>query len=119
MTLLKPALLFSLLLGPAFAPWADDVMLPAVTDQAPATGPVPGKGQTMTEVVRRFGEPQDKHPPVGGDAPTHPPITRWDYPGFSVFFEHSHVVDSVVPGHPPPIQHQDQLQPATTPASGQ
>jgi hypothetical protein len=25
-----------------------------------------------------------------------PPITRWDYAGFSVFFEHDRVIDAVV-----------------------
>jgi hypothetical protein len=55
-----------------------------------------------------------KYPAVGGGHPHQPPITRWDYAGFTVFFEHDHVVDAVIPGQPPAIQHSDELQ-TTTP----
>lgn len=83
---------------------------------ASGTGPVPvsvpEKGTTMPVVLKRYGQPQKKYAPVGGDAPTHPPITRWDYPGFSVFFERTHVVDAVVPGAPTEVYHTDQLKPA-------
>jgi hypothetical protein len=110
-TLLKPALLFGFVLALGFNARADDIVMPAVDPQAaPVPVSLPGKGQTMGEVAHRFGEPQVKHAPAGGDTPRHPPITRWDYPGFSVFFEHSHVVDAVVPGHPPPVYHASQLQ---------
>ena len=37
-----------------------------------------------------------RHAPVGGGHPQQPPITRWDYPTFSVYFEHEHVVDAVL-----------------------
>jgi hypothetical protein len=57
---------------------------------------LPQRGQQMAQVERRFGAPQQKHAPVGGGRPQHPPITRWDYPQFSVYFEHSHVVNSVL-----------------------
>jgi hypothetical protein len=57
---------------------------------------LPRRGSTMTQVHARFGEPKYKHAPVGGGRPEHPPITRWDYQDFSVYFEHSHVVNSVV-----------------------
>ena len=63
----------------------------------------------MHEVERQYGEPTTRHAAVGGGAPQRPPITRWDYPGFSVFFEHHLVIDTVVPGHPPPVYHIDQL----------
>jgi hypothetical protein len=90
---------------------ADDIVAPAATQTtAPVPGSLPLKGQTMSQVVRRFGEPQVKHKPAGGDTPKHPPITRWDYPGFSVYFEHTHVVDAVVPGQPPHLYHTDKLQ---------
>jgi hypothetical protein len=62
-------------------------------------------------VSKQFGEPQTQHPPVGGSSPKRPPITRWDYPGFSVFFENNHVVDTVVPGDRPEVHHIDQLKP--------
>ena len=50
----------------------------------------PKRGITMTQVEAKFGAPVTKHDAVG-----QPPITRWDYPGFSVFFEHDRVIDSV------------------------
>jgi hypothetical protein len=116
-SVLKSALFACGLLALGFTAQADDVVVPAdgAAQQvaAPRPASVPGKGQTMAQVVKRFGEPQTKHAPVGGDAPKHPPITRWDYAGFSVFFEHSHVVDTVVPGSPPQVFHTEQLKPAS------
>ena len=53
----------------------------------------PKRGITMAEVEKRFGAPVNRHPTVG-----QPPITRWDYNGFSVFFEHDRVIHAVVTG---------------------
>jgi hypothetical protein len=50
----------------------------------------PAKGSTMKTVESKFGTPASRHPTVG-----QPPITRWDYPGFAVFFEGEHVIHSV------------------------
>jgi hypothetical protein len=50
----------------------------------------PKRGSTMTEVEKHFGAPVEKHATVG-----QPPITRWDYAGFAVFFEHDRVIHSV------------------------
>jgi outer membrane protein assembly factor BamE (lipoprotein component of BamABCDE complex) len=51
----------------------------------------PGRGMTMDQVAAKFGAPTNKIPPVG-----QPPISRWDYPGFVVYFERNHVIHSVV-----------------------
>jgi len=56
----------------------------------------PKRGLTMSEVEKRFGAPVTRHPTVGGGSPHTPPITRWDYSGFSVFFEGDRVIHSVV-----------------------
>ncbi|HYB33292.1 MAG TPA: hypothetical protein VED45_07670 [Steroidobacteraceae bacterium] len=56
---------------------------------------LPKRGSTMGEVEKQFGAPVTRHPTVGG-APHQPPITRWDYNGFSVVFERDRVIDSVV-----------------------
>jgi hypothetical protein len=45
----------------------------------------------MQSVESRFGAPTAKHAAVGK-----PPITRWDYPTFSVFFENDRVIHAVV-----------------------
>jgi hypothetical protein len=50
----------------------------------------PKRGSTMSEVEKHFGAPVEKHATVG-----QPPITRWDYAGFSVFFEHDRVIHAV------------------------
>jgi hypothetical protein len=57
----------------------------------------PRRGSTMGEVEKQFGAPVARHPAVGG-APHQPPITRWDYSNFSVFFEHDRVIHAVVTG---------------------
>jgi hypothetical protein len=44
----------------------------------------------MERVASRYGEPASRHAAIGD-----PPITRWDYPGFSVYFEHNIVLHSV------------------------
>jgi hypothetical protein len=54
---------------------------------------VPGRGLSMTAVEARFGAPKTRHEAVGK-----PPITRWDYESFSVYFEYQHVVHSVALG---------------------
>jgi len=51
----------------------------------------PVRGMTKSTVRKRYGEPISKKAPVGK-----PPISRWDYPGYSVFFEHHIVLHTVV-----------------------
>ncbi len=53
----------------------------------------PSRGATMTAVEQRFGAPASKHAAVG-----RPPITRWDYARFSVFFENDRVIHAVATG---------------------
>ncbi len=50
----------------------------------------PMRGMDMHRVEQQFGIPVEKYPAVGK-----PPITRWDYDNFSVFFEYQHVVHAV------------------------
>jgi hypothetical protein len=66
--------------------------------QSEAGQSLPTRGQTMAQVEARFGAPQRKHAAIAGpgDRQHNPPITRWVYPGYTVYFEHSHVVDAVV-----------------------
>jgi hypothetical protein len=51
----------------------------------------PKRGITMSQVEAKFGAPTTKHDAVGA-----PPITRWDYPNFAVFFEGDRVIHAVV-----------------------
>ncbi|MEN8167313.1 MAG: hypothetical protein ABFR65_07535 [Pseudomonadota bacterium] len=73
---------------------ADVLLLDAIAE-SPVNStegiPRPSRGMTMDQVKGRFGEPPASYPRVGD-----PPITRWDYPEYSVFFEYQHVLTSVV-----------------------
>ena len=44
----------------------------------------------MSRDEAAYGTPRQPHAAVG-----EPPITRWDYPGFSVYFEHDLVIHAV------------------------
>jgi hypothetical protein len=50
----------------------------------------PTRGISMSEVEAQFGAPREKHAAVG-----QPPIARWDYDGFVVFFENDRVIHAV------------------------
>jgi hypothetical protein len=52
---------------------------------------LPRRGSLKQAVETQFGAPLEKRDAVGD-----PPITRWVYPGFSVYFEHDHVISSVL-----------------------
>ena len=58
---------------------------------AAATPEVPSRGASMEAVRAKFGAPSQESPAVG-----QPPITRWDYPSYSVFFENDKVLHTVV-----------------------
>ncbi len=85
---LIPALAAIALLSTCFA--HADTLLIKRTDKAEISA-VPKRGATMSQVTSQYGAPATKHAAVGK-----PPISRWDYPAFSVYFEHSHVIDAVL-----------------------
>jgi hypothetical protein len=58
----------------------------------------PSRGLSMAQVERRYGAPLDKLPTAGGGAPRQPPINRWRYQGFTVYFERDRVIHSVRDG---------------------
>jgi hypothetical protein len=55
----------------------------------------PRRGMTMDQVSSKFGAPAAKIPAVGV-----PPISRWEYPGFIVYFEADYVIHAVVSSVP-------------------
>ena len=73
---------------------ADTLLIERV--QAAASVSLPQRGASMSQVEARFGAPERKLAAVGGGSGRTPPITRWQYPAFSVYFENSHVVDAVL-----------------------
>ena len=52
---------------------------------------LPVKGMTMDQVGAQFGQPLEKTAPVGK-----PPITRWIYRNYTVYFEYTYVVHAVL-----------------------
>lgn len=51
----------------------------------------PSRGMTQASVESRYGSPVSVQAPVG-----EPPITRWVYSDFVVFFEYDKVIHAVV-----------------------
>ncbi len=64
--------------------------LDIVPASANPPGQRPDRGMSMDRVEAAFGAPSRRTAPVGD-----PPISRWEYPGFVVFFEHSKVIHAV------------------------
>ena len=85
---LIPALAVVALLSTEFA--HADTLLVERSDRAQVSA-VPQRGSTMSQVSAQYGAPAAKRAAVGK-----PPITRWDYPAFSVYFEYRHVIDAVL-----------------------
>jgi hypothetical protein len=58
---------------------------------------IPPRGTTMAQVESRYGAPAERLSAVG-----QPPITRWVYPTFVVYFEYNLVIHAVAtPGSAP------------------
>lgn len=53
----------------------------------------PARGMSMERVEATFGAPSQRTPAVG-----EPPISRWEYPGFVVYFENQLVIHTVAIG---------------------
>ena len=73
---------------------SDVLLLDAIEEAAPNSPeglPRPTQSMNMSSVEAKFGEPLMRHATVG-----EPPITRWDYDGYSVYFEHDLVLTTVV-----------------------
>lgn len=68
---------------------ADSLQIP-LGEQGAAIGQLPQRGESQRAVLERFGLADEEHRAVG-----QPPISRWDYREFSVYFEYDHVIDSV------------------------
>lgn len=54
------------------------------------TGDRPSRGMSESSVESRFGAPVSKVAPVGD-----PPISRWEYADFIVYFEYDRVIHAV------------------------
>lgn len=89
---MKASLCLGLLLV-AGAASAETLVVGDEVQVRPSNVETPRRGSSMSAVEAKFGAPRARHAAVGN-----PPITRWDYDGFSVYFEHQHVVHAVARG---------------------
>lgn len=85
-------MVLAVLLGLTPALTAADVLILDEVRQAERMT-LPDNGQSKGVVESTFGAPREKHDAVGD-----PPITRWDYDTYSVYFEYDLVLFTVL--HP-------------------
>lgn len=69
---------------------ADTLLVDEITRASADKVDRPSAGQSMSDVEARFGEPLRKFDAVGN-----PPITRWEYADYLVYFEYQTVLHSV------------------------
>ncbi len=69
---------------------ADELIIDEMNQSASAAMQSPKRGMSMNDVEANWGQPNSRQSPVGD-----PPISRWEYPGFVVYFEFSHVLHAV------------------------
>ncbi|HSG66586.1 MAG TPA: hypothetical protein VLD39_16370 [Gammaproteobacteria bacterium] len=87
--MLRTLVVCGLLLG-ACGAYADVLLIDEIAAARASAGQRPARGTSMDSVEARFGAPSLRQPAVG-----EPPIARWEYPGFVVFFEHQLVIHAV------------------------
>ena len=69
---------------------ADTLLIDGVEMEQATNDQRPSRGQSKATVEQRFGQPTRMVAAVG-----EPPISRWEYPGFVVYFEFDHVIHAV------------------------
>jgi len=84
------AMLFGLGLGMASTAGADTLLIEVISRNSVDEASRPAGGLSMSQVEEGFGLPAIKHAAVG-----EPPINRWEYADFIVYFEGQTVLHSV------------------------
>lgn len=88
MAKLRTATLMALFLGLFGTAQADTLQMEGISASSDAR---PTRGMTQARVESKYGSPVSVRAPVGD-----PPITRWEYKDFVVFFEYDRVIHAVV-----------------------
>lgn len=78
---------------------ADTLRIPINQQGSQIDSNLPIFGDSQQRVLSVHGQPAKRHPSIG-----QPPITRWDYADFSVYFEYTTVINSVK-HHKPKVAH--------------
>ena len=85
-----------ILTGPMTCAVAQNLSIPIGQQAAELQGTdIPQRGMTQTTVEARFGDPLMKIDPVG-----EPPVSRWDYADYHVYFEGDRVIHAVLKHKP-------------------
>lgn len=69
---------------------ADTLIVEGIDEASASSAQRPSRGMTMDKVETTWGQPVLKQNAVGD-----PPITRWEYADFVVYFEYRHVIHAV------------------------
>ncbi len=93
---MKLLLLITLFLSIAATSHAQQIVI-GVGQQTPENQNInrPQRGMSREQVTQYFGEPRTKD-----EAKGKPPIEKWTYPQFSVYFEQNNVLHSVLHHQP-------------------
>ena len=75
--------------------FAEEVRIPIGKHVEQSGIDLPRTGMSKQMVLDHYGEPQSQHGPTG-----EPPISYWEYPKYTVYFEYSHVIHSVLKSMP-------------------
>ncbi len=89
MTKLRILTVFALFFGVVGLSAADTLQMDGTQPGASSSGP--SRGETTASVESKYGAPTAKQAAVGD-----PPISRWEYNEFVVFFEYDRVIHAVV-----------------------
>ena len=91
---IRGLLLVSALACTALPAHSEVLLVEGIANEPPNNSeglPRPARGMSMDRVAERYGEPAERVPAVGV-----PPISRWVYDGYTVYFEDQHTITSVV-----------------------
>ena len=80
-----------LTLATALSAQADTLLLEGISMDSTTATERPRRGMSMDNVEARYGAPSARVSAIGT-----PPISRWEYPSFVVYFEYDHVVHAAV-----------------------
>ena len=82
------------LAGAGLPAHSDTLLLEAIANEPPNSAeglPRPSRGMSMHQVLEYYGEPIQRYDAVGL-----PPITRWVYDGYTVYFEDQYTISTVL-----------------------
>jgi len=84
------ALFAAAILGALSTAYAESLIVENIDKTSASLTTSPNRGMSMDTVESKWGAPAQKRAAIG-----EPPISRWEYSNFIVYFEYSHVIHAV------------------------